>query len=167
MSSCPPFFELDTARARSIAPAQVPQTDFVLTNSRSGSINPDRRASSAMVVDSGERVCVCMCRRVGQHTQRFCGGRRRTQTSAVPPPGMINASHRFSSSGVRTSIVSRRLFPFPESFLSIAWCSANAPCNAAIPIRFLTSKDVFLGGRGKSWIGDAPRMPITTRSGAS
>jgi hypothetical protein len=146
-SSCPPFFGLDTARARSIAPAQVPQTDFVLTNSRSGSINPDRRASSAMVVDSGEMCVGGWVSACGSaHTQRFYGGRR---TSAVPPPGMINASHRFSSSGVRTSIVSRRLFPFPESFLSIAWCSANAPCNAAIPIRFLTSKRCLpKGGEG-------------------
>lgn len=53
-SSCPPFFGFDTACERSIAPAQVPHTAFVLTNSRRGSINPDRRASSAMVVDSGE-----------------------------------------------------------------------------------------------------------------
>jgi hypothetical protein len=52
-SSCPPFFGFDTACERSIAPAQVPHTAFVLTNSRRGSINPDRRASSAMVVDSG------------------------------------------------------------------------------------------------------------------
>ena len=107
-SSCPPFFGFDTACESSIAPAQVPHTAFVLTNSRRGSINPDRRASNAMVVDSGSW---------GRVFRTARGVVEDGQTNE-PPPGMIKASHRFSSSGVRTWITSR--WPFPELFCSIA-----------------------------------------------
>ena len=55
-SSWPPFFGFATACASKIAPAHVPHTDFVLTNSRSGSSNPESFASKAMVVDSDQKV---------------------------------------------------------------------------------------------------------------
>ena len=62
-----------------------------------------------------------------------------------PPPGMIKASHRFSSSGVRTWITSR--WPFPETFCSITWCSANAPCNATIRIHVNRQSSTPSGNR--------------------
>jgi hypothetical protein len=55
-SSCPPCFAFDTDCESRIAPAHVPHTTFVRTNSRSGSKRPEDRARSAMVVDSGPRV---------------------------------------------------------------------------------------------------------------
>ena len=51
---------------------------------------------------------------------------------ALPPPGMISASHLFSSSGLRTWITCKCLFP--EVFCSIASCSVNAPWSATIPV---------------------------------
>ena len=49
-NSCPPFFAPSTACERRIAPAQVPHTGLVFTNSLSGSRTPERRARSAIVV---------------------------------------------------------------------------------------------------------------------
>jgi hypothetical protein len=54
-SSWPPFFAFSTACERRMAPAHVPHTDFVFTNSRRGSKTPESRASNAMVVLSASK----------------------------------------------------------------------------------------------------------------
>jgi len=55
-SSWPPFFAFSTACERRMAPAHVPHTGFVFTNSLRGSKTPESRASKAMVVLSANIV---------------------------------------------------------------------------------------------------------------
>lgn len=57
-SSWPPFFAFSTFRESRIAPAQVPHTGFRVRNSLRGSSNPDKRARSAMVVDSDYPISI-------------------------------------------------------------------------------------------------------------
>jgi len=49
-SSCPPFFGFSTFLESKIAPAQVPQTGFLVTKSLSGPRRPEIRANKAIVV---------------------------------------------------------------------------------------------------------------------
>lgn len=69
-------------------------------------------------------VVVCMC--VYQHGEVWLR-RREEGRGCAPPPGMIRASHCARSSGVRTRIVVTACL---DTFWSIVWCSANAPCSA-------------------------------------
>ena len=87
-----------------MAPAHVPHTGFVLTNSRRGSSNPETRARTAMVVDSARSLINFGC--------------TIHEDYALPPPGMIRASHERKSSVVFTRIVTIRILQ--ESFWSTA-----------------------------------------------